>query len=325
MRQGRRALSGLLCACVCLGFGGCRGQNGAAPLTRTSFLLDTTVSLTLYEGDAALLDGCMERIARYEALFSRTAQGSDVDRINRSAGEPVTVSDETAALLRLALDVGALSDGALDITVAPLVELWGFGQDPAVPDPAAVEEALSRVGYDRLVLEGNTVRLPAGMAVDLGAVAKGYIADRLRDYLLQNGCRSAVIDLGGNILTVGDKQGEPFAIGIADPLARERLLCTIPVCDGAVVTSGSYQRYFEQDGRRYHHLLDPDTGYPAENGLLSVTVLCGEAARADALSTACFVLGPARGKELAETLPGVEALFVLADGTRQYTSGFPAE
>lgn len=321
MRGRTRAFLWLLCGCLCL----CGCAQHSSPLTRTSFLLDTTVTVTLYEGDTSLLDGCMEQIAWYEALFSRTVKGSDVDRINHAAGEPVTVSQETADLLRLALEVAALTDGALDITVAPLVELWGFGEDPAVPDRAAVEQALGRVGYERVELADNTVRLPAGMGVDLGAVAKGYIADRLREYLLANGCHSAVIDLGGNILTVGDKRGKPFTIGIADPQETGQMLCTIPVQDGAAVTSGSYQRYFEQDGKRYHHILDPHTGFPAESGLLSVTVLCGEAARADALSTACFVLGADRGWELIESLPGVEALFVREDGTQRRTSGFPAE
>ncbi len=321
MGKGRKAAALVLCGCLCLG--GCAKLATDEPRTRTSFLLDTTVSVTLYEGDVSLLDGCMERIARYEALFSRTVEGSDIDRLNRSGGELVTVSEETAALLRTALEVGARTDGALDITVAPLMDLWGFGSDPAVPEAAAVADALALVDYTQVELEGDTARLPAGMALDLGALAKGYIADRLREYLLENGCSSALIDLGGNILVVGDKGGEPFEIGVQDPRESGRLVATIPVQDGSVVTSGAYQRYFEENGKQYHHILDPHTGYPADTGLLSVTVVSESSLCGDALSTACFVLGADRGLELIESLSGVEALFVLTDGTQRRTTGFP--
>ena len=243
---------------------------------------------------------------------------------------PVTVSKETAQLIETALDYSARSDGAFDITIAPLLDLWNFKPEQhegTVPDADQIQEALSHVDYKKVQLDGATVTLLDPQAsIDLGGIAKGYIADRLRDYLISEGYDSALINLGGNILTVGAKpDGSAFRVGIRKPFSESgEQLETVACKDRSVVTSGTYERYFEQDGKRYHHILSPSDGYPVENGLASVTILSPSSTDADALSTACFVLGPEKGLELIESLDGIEALFVTDELEEISSSGFQA-
>ena len=225
----------LICTGLCLLLllaGGCGRLPGA---TRSGFALDTVVSVTLYgTDDEALLDGCFALIREKEALFSRTVPDSDVARINAAAGQPVTVTEETAALLRTALIFCEASGGAFDVTVGALTQLWDFGADtPFLPAADAVTTALATVSYAGLSVKGNTVTLVNKDArLDLGGIAKGYIADCLRDYLTQHGVTSALLDLGGSITVLGDKQGKPFRIGIRAPDDADGLLGVVPVCGG---------------------------------------------------------------------------------------------
>ncbi|MBR7092157.1 MAG: FAD:protein FMN transferase [Clostridia bacterium] len=314
----------LICAGLCLLLllaGGCGRLPGA---TRSGFALDTVVSVTLYgTDDEALLDGCFALIREKEALFSRTVPDSDVARINAAAGQPVTVTEETAALLRTALIFCEASGGAFDVTVGALTQLWDFGADtPFLPAADAVTTALATVSYAGLSVKGNTVTLVNKDArLDLGGIAKGYIADCLRDYLTQHGVTSALLDLGGSITVLGDKQGQPFRIGIRAPDDADGLLGVVPVCGGSVVTSGDYERCRMVEGVRYHHLLDPATGYPARTGLRSVSIIGPSAAVCDALSTACFVLGEEKARLLLLAQPGYEAVFARNDGTVTHTDG----
>lgn len=302
-----------------------------ATVSKTGFFLDTVVSMTLYgTKEEAPLNECFLLLETYESLLSRTKEGSDVWKINHSNGSPVAVSNETAQLIQTALDYSVRSDGAFDITIAPLLDLWNFKPEQhegTVPDADQIQEALSHVDYKNVQLDGTTVTLLDPQAsIDLGGIAKGYIADRLRDYLVSEGCDSALINLGGNILTVGAKpDGSAFRVGIRKPFSEsDKQLETVACKDRSVVTSGTYERYFEQDGKRYHHILNPTDGYPVENGLASVTILSPTSTDADALSTACFVLGPEKGLELIETLDGIEALFVTDELEEIASSGFTA-
>ena len=226
--------------------------------------------------------------------------------------------------MQQALDICRESGGKFDITVAPITSLWNFSSEsPVVPDKAALAEAVTHVGYDKLEIDGDRVRLTDPAAgVDLGGVAKGYIADRLREYLVSQKVSGALIDLGGNVLAVGDKQGEAFREGIRDPQDSAALAATVAVRDRSVVTSGSYERGFTQHGVYYHHILDPASGYPVNNGLAAVTILSEQSVVGDMLSTTCFVLGEEEGLALVERTDGVEALFVRADGTQVTSSGF---
>ena len=216
--------------------GGCR-RAARAPLTRSTVALDTTVTIAVYDVQASteVLDDCVQRIQHYESLFSRTRAGSDIYRLNTAGGAWVTVDAETRALMQQALDICRESGGKFDITVAPITSLWNFSSEsPVVPDKAALAEAVTHVGYDKLEIDGDRVRLTDPAAgVDLGGVAKGYIADRLREYLVSQKVSGALIDLGGNVLAVGDKQGEAFRVGIRDPQDSAALAATVAA--GALV------------------------------------------------------------------------------------------
>ncbi len=302
--------------------GGC----SQATISGDYFALDTMISITLYDTrDAAILQQCWDRIDELEDMLSRTRAESDIYRINHAQGKPVAVQPETAQLLAKALDICEKSQGALDITIGPVTELWDFkSPSPQLPEDDALAEAVACIGYDRVSLSGDTVTLPQGMALDLGAIAKGYIADELAATLRQAGCESALLNLGGNVLTLGNKPGrDAWIIGIRDPegSAAQALLNLQLEGSKAVVTSGIYERGFTLQGRRYHHLIDPETGWPADNGLASVTIVAGSSALADGLSTACFILGPEDGLALLERYEDVEALFLMQDGSYRATDG----
>lgn len=313
MRKFAKNMSLLLLAACALGVCGC--DTAPESSSALGFYLDTVITITGY-ADKELLEDAVALCGEYERVFSRTMEGSDVWRINHGEGRPVEVCDETAELLAIALEVCEKSGGALDITIAPASDLWDFkSEQPEIPDSGKLERAAELVDYTKLDLEGNAVTLPAGMAIDLGAVAKGYIADRAAEYLKERGVSSAILNLGGNVMALGSKpDGREWSVGIQDPEGETgRTGYSIRVADKSVVTSGIYQRGFDRDGVRYHHILDSATGWPVQNGLASVTIIADSSAVADAMSTACFALGQERGMSLAEEM-GVQAVFIAADG-----------
>lgn len=318
---------------LALSLTGCTsGTASKEPVSDTGFYFDTVVSITLYniENDDLIQD-CFSLMADYEAMLSRTRENSDVWNINHSQGEPVEVSADTASLIETALHYAELSGGAFDITIAPVTDLWDFqGEgEHALPDPEELEEALSHVGYENIVLNGTTVTLKdPEAALDLGGIAKGYIADRLKAFLVSKGVTSGFIDLGGNLLTIGVKpDGSNWKIGVRKPFAKttSELCATVSIADDSLVTSGTYERYFEIDDTLYHHILDKETGYPVSNGLTSVSIISSSSVDCDALSTTCFLLGLEEGLELIESLEDTEALFITEDGTLHRSSGFPVE
>ena len=309
-------------------------RQQADPISATAFKLNTVVTVTVYDSqDQEILDGALALCDEYERIFSRTLEESELYRLN--AGElpeedgGYTLSDPMAELTAAGLYYGELSDGAFDISIAPVSSLWDFTSgEGSVPDSGAIAAALELVNYRDVTLEGNALHFAKeGMQLDLGAVAKGYIADRIKDYLLEQGVESAIIDLGGNILCVGSRPGgDPFRIGLQRPFAsRSETVATVEIMDKSVVSSGIYERYFEEDGVLYHHILNPETGYPYDNGLVSVTIISDESVDGDGLSTSCFALGLEKGMELINSLPDVQAVFITEDGELHFSEGFEEE
>lgn len=320
MKTMNRILAAALCLAVFL-------TGGALAETKESavgFQLDTVITLTAYCEDKTVLEDALKECGRYEQLLSKTIEGSDVWRINHAGGEPVEVDPVTAEVIREALAISSVSEGAFDVTIAPASALWDFkAETPALPDADELAEAASRTDWRKVQMEGNTVTLPAGMMIDLGGIAKGYIGDAVRAYLENRGITSAVLSFGGNIVTIGTKpDGKPWKIGVQDidrPTGEYMLV--VESSGGCAVTSGIYERGFEIDGVRYHHLLEPATGWPVQNSLASVTILTDSSARADGLSTAAFVLGEEKGMALIEELKDTEAIFIRRDRTVLYSSG----
>lgn len=313
---------GILCACSSAG-------RNAGPVERTLFAMDTFVMLTAY-GEAAddALTACASELQRLEGLFSATQETSDIARLNASDGTAVAVDDDTAALLQQAIALSAQTGGAFDPTVYPLMHLWGFGEDPSVPDAHEIESMLTLVGAGRITLADGCASLPTGMGVDLGGIAKGYAADKLSHLLADAGVESALLSLGGNVSAVGCKpDGSSWRIAVRDPADETAIVGVVEASDLAVVTSGGYQRYFEQDGVRYHHILDPDTGYPADSGLASSTVIASSGTKADALSTALFVMGPedaiAYWREYGSGEDGFSFVLVTDGGEVLYSENAP--
>lgn len=310
------------------------------PISRTGFYFDTVIQITLYDTeDVSVLDGCFDLAEKYENLFSATKEGSDVWNINHANGETVTVSEETVTLVVTAVDYANTTEGRIDPTIRPVSALWDFGSEGKahVPEDTDIKEALSHVSYDTIRFGVspsdeagesvyNTVTLTdPEAAVDLGFIAKGYIADKMKEYLLSQGVESACISLGGNIVVIGEKpDGSPFRIGIQEPFASEgTAMDTVEVRDTSVVTSGIYERYFYEGDTLYHHILDTTTGYPVDNELAGVTIICESSVKADALSTTCLCLGLEEGRRYLNTEKDVAYLLITKDGTQYRSENFP--
>ena len=309
--------AGILLMAATLGLTGCI-KPVKEPIERTGIHFDTVINLKIYDtDDISLLDECFKFCEEFEQTVSRTLETSEIYQINHSNGNPVEVSDITIELLQKGIEYGELTGGKFDITVAPLSELWDFKNNSGeLPAPTAIDEALSHVNYKNIIIEGNTVTLTdPNAAIDLGGIAKGYMADRLKEYLTKQGVESALINLGGNILAVGSKpDGTPFHLGIQKPFDKQGVTITsVKTADSSVVSSGVYERYFKTDDALYHHILNSKTGFPYNNGLLGVTILSEKSVDGDALSTSCFALGLEDGMKLIQSLDGVDAIFVTDD------------
>ena len=343
--------------CPMLLFTGCgnitdadTSTTGNQPISISSIKLNTAVQITIYDSqDKALLDDCLALCDKYELIFSRTNEKSELYKLNHrkdvsdgdfSTDGPTTpypvsgtagtwhISEDLAALLSEGLDITRESDGAFDIAIAPLTSLWDFtAEDPKVPDDSDIQNALPLCSSDDVTINGQDITLPSDdIQFDVGAIAKGYIADRLKDFLVKKGVKSAIINLGGNVLCIGSKpDGTPFKIGIQKPFAdRNETEAVMDITGKSVVSSGIYERCFKQDGKLYHHILNPKTGYPYDNGLISVTIISDQSVDGDALSTTCFALGLEDGLKFAEK-KGVQAVFITKDYELHYTDGFQDE
>ena len=250
-------------------------------------------------------------------MFSTTNTDSELYKLNHANGQPFTVSSETANLIQEGIHYSELSGGAFDLTIEPVSALWDFKADkPTVPSSDAIAHAVSHVDYTKIDIQDNTVTLEDPEAgIDLGAIAKGYIADQVKTYLKKQGIKHAIINLGGNVDVIGTKpDGSKYNIGIQKPFDESgEAITSVQLKDQTVVTSGIYERYFKKNGKLYHHILDPRTGYPCENNLYSVSIITDSSTKADALSTTCFLLGYEKGMELIQSMDGVEAIFITDD------------
>jgi thiamine biosynthesis lipoprotein len=301
-----------------------RGGGREAELRESRILLGTLVEIHLPRADRAAREAvtaAFAEMARIEALMSPRIASSDVARLS-AAADPLEVAPETAEVIALGLDVAARSGGAFDLTLGRLKALWDIeGEVPRVPGRAEIAVVLAGIGPTALRLDGLRVsKAQPDLAVDLGGIAKGYAIDRAIAVLAQAGIAQASVNAGGDLRLLGSRGERPWRIGIRHPRSAEELLATLELSGRAVVTSGDYERFFEVDGRRYHHIFDPRGGFPAA-ACQSVTLVADNAMLADALATAVFVLGPEEGLALLAEFPGVEALIVAADGAIHATSG----
>lgn len=296
-------------------------------LQRSQLLMGTVVEITVLAQPAAgeaAIDAAFAEMRRIEELMSSHVEQSDVWRISHGPG-PIKVSEETAAVLQEGLQIARQSHGAFDMTLGRLIRLWGIETDtPHLPTAAELQDALKGVGPGALGLQGRQVsKTEPQLMVDLGGIAKGYAIDRAIDLLAQAGIHQASVNAGGDIRLLGRHGDRPWKIGIQHPRQPEQLLTTLELESRAVVTSGDYERFFERDGVRYHHLFDPQTGRPARK-CQSVTVVTDRAMVADALATAAFVLGPRAGMALLRQ-QGAEGIIVAADGSVTATAGLQSQ
>jgi FAD:protein FMN transferase len=296
----------------------------------TVFLMDTSVTVKVYAPASAhgekIIEKAFDEARRIEKILDARKGNGEVRQINAGApGKWWIISPELRTVLERAKYLNRITNGAFDPTIAAVKWLWRFDEGGHVPSADELKQALGTVGFERITVRGDSLNIgSAGTQLDLGGIAGGYVVDRMVEFLHKNGCTSALIDDGGDIYTFGVKPGgKPWTIGIRNPSTGKTIMVdhmSLP----SVTTSGDYERYFESGGVRYHHILDPKTGYPAR-GCTSVTVWAVSTIDADALATSLFVLGPDAGLKLAEELPEVEALFFYyADnGTLKYvmTSG----
>lgn len=279
------------------GCGTAPAPKDAAPMkAETSFFaMDTYISMTAYgEGGAKALQNAQNLITDAERRLSVTDTGSEIYRLNHRAGDTAEVSEETAALLRFALHMADETGGALDPAIYPVLTAWGFTTDHhQIPPKDTLDALLPLVDYHQIELKDHTVTLPKGMEIDFGAIAKGYSGQQAADLVRRAGISSAILNLGGNVQAIGEKpDGSLWRVGLQSPWGHD-YLGILSIKDLAVVTSGSYERFFVgEDGRTYHHIINPKTGYPADNGLVSVTIIGPDGGLCDALSTALFVMGP---------------------------------
>ena len=309
--QVRKHLGTLLCLAVFLA--GCGAQSGTEagkgkyPLSRDLYLLDTFCQLTVYEGGGEeALNAAAEALNTYDALFDYNKENSDLYRINHRDGDKVEISSDTAALLTLSEEICDASGGALEPAIRPVSWLWDFKEEKKIPPADALKKALEEVVSGAWHVEQNDnkwyfVAEDPRVRIDVGAVAKGFVADGIKDVMLRHEVRSAIINLGGNVLCIGNKpDGSPFKIAIRDPRHENGYEKVLELTDCSAVTAGIYERFFEEDGVVYHHILDPDTGMPVQNGLMSVTVTGPSSGVCDALCTAIFVKGETEGNRFLE-------------------------
>lgn len=296
-----------------------------APAEKTVFAMDTYMKLTAYgENAETAVNISSEKISELERLWSVTDENSEIYAANHSGGKAVPIGRDTADLLELSLEMSEKTGGAIDCTVYPLVKEWGFTTgEYKIPDEEKIAELLQNTGYEKIAFDGTSLTLPEEFQIDLGAVGKGFTGDLLADIMRENGVTSALLDLGGNIQTVGSKpDGTPWKIGLRNPFG-EGLFAVLEISDKAAVTSGGYERYFVgEDGETYCHILDPKMGKPAKSGISSATAVGASGGVCDALSTALFVMGADKAAEFWRTLElDFEAVLVTEDGKIFITEG----
>lgn len=318
----KRILSLVLIISILLG---CQPRQD--PLSQKEFCLDTVVRITLYDSDSKnILNKCFDLCRKYELIFSNTNTSSELYKVNhdplKTSYQPI--SKDLAHIIEQGLYYSQLSKGAFDITIGSISSLWDFKSNhPSLPDASLIKKNLSNVSYTNVICHDQKILYKnKETMIDLGAIAKGYIADQIKSYLLKKHISSALINLGGNILCVGNKNGNPFTIGITDPKKTNSSIIRIEAQDQSIVTSGIYQRNMTINKHFYHHILDPHTGYSYNNDLASVTILSPTSTQGDALSTVCFSLGLDEGLKLIDSMKGIEACFIDKNNHITYSKNF---
>ena len=301
------------------------------PYDTTEFLMGTYVSLRIYdEGKEEVLDLAVERISELADKITTNEPDSEIDAVNEAAGEEsVKVSEDVFPLLKMAADYSAVSKSGFDYTIGPVTDLWRIGFDDArVPEREEIQEVLPLVNHTWVELNTETNEIflqETSMKIDLGAIAKGYIADEVKKIFIENGVTTAIIDLGGNVVVMGDsptRDSGGFNVGVQDPFdSRGTYVAALNLRNQSIVTSGVYERYIEQDGVMYHHLMNPVTGYPFENELASVTIISEDSVDGDALSTIAFGFGLVEGLEYVNNYRNVEGVFITKNREVYTTDG----
>lgn len=291
--------------------------------------MGTVVDVTIYDSnDEKILDRVFEKVKELEKTLSINENGTLVDEINAEAGiKPVKVDDDTYNIIKKGIEYAKLSNGLFDISVGPIVKLWNIGLPEAkVPTQDEINEKLPLIGYEDIELNENdkTVFLKrTGMMIDLGGIAKGYTADVISNILTEEGVKSAIINLGGNVFTHGKKvNGDEWRVGIQNPFSdRGDIVGSITTSNKSIVTSGIYERYIEKDGIKYHHILSPKTGYPYENEIAGITIISDTSTDGDALSTSVFAMGVEDGMKFVNSIDGIDAIFITKDNKVYITDG----
>ena len=312
--------------------GGCSKKEEVkkeSTLSKTELIMGTVIKVSIYDSsDEKILNDVFKRVREIEDLVSINKIDTELDEINNNAGiKPVKVSDESFEIIEKALDYSKQSKGGYDLTIGPLVKLWSIGLPEAkVPSDNEIKEVLEKIDYNKVKLnkENKEVYLEEkGMKLDLGSIAKGYTADEIVKILKSKKVNKAIIDLGGNIYALGEKEeNKPWKIGVQNPFEdRGDVVGTIDIKDKSIVTSGIYERYIEKDGEKYHHILNPKTGYPYESEIAGVTLITDKSIDGDALSTLIFTKGIKEGLEFLKELKDVEAIFVSKEKKVYLTEG----
>lgn len=325
----------LLTALLIIPQTGC--SSNQEPVSLESFYFDTTCKISIYdmedmseENAQEVIQKAFTRCQKYENLLSKTKKGTDIYKVNHAGGKAVKCDDITIEVIQKGMEYGKLTGGKFDITIGQASDLWDFhnesGKDQKPPSKSKLASVMETVDYTQIHIDGNKVTManPKG-EIDLGGIAKGYIADQIADFLEDQGVTSAIISLGGNIECVGDKGGKDFNIGIEKPYSDQSdIIGATPLSNGTIVTSGVYERYFEYKGKKYHHILDSSTGMPVDTDVVGVSIQGkrGTSVDCDALATTCLILGEKEGMKFIKSMKGYEALFILEDDSIVTTDGF---
>lgn len=305
------------------------GCGNTTPETGFKMCFDTIISISLYDQHTSddLLDNTLDLCSEYELIFSRTNPDSELYRLNQSIHsneQNIPVSDMLFDCIKSGYEYTILSDNALNIALGNVISLWNFrDQQKNIPDYELIKQALSHSDISDLILndDGTISCNDTELSLDLGALAKGYIGNELREYLIDNGCKNAIISLAGNVICIGDNNNAGYEIGIQKPFGKQgELITSVNVKDTCVVTSGTYERCFEKDGIIYHHILDSKTGFPVESDLTSVTIICDDSLKADILSTTILSMGKEKGTAYLSSFPDVSAILITKDNELIYVN-----
>ena len=329
MRKYKKLFCFTLLVFISLGLISCNKKDISEPLSKTEYFMGTVVTVTLYDNqDEKIIDKAFNKVKEIEQLVSINTTNTELDSVNENAGiSPIKVSDDTFKIVQKGLEYSKLTNGYFDITIGPIVKLWSIGLPEAkVPTQTEIDESLKYIGYDDLELNESeqTIFLKKkGMLIDLGGIAKGYTADEISSVLKEEGVTRAIIDLGGNIYALGEKsENIPWKIGVQNPSeTRGEIVGSLTLENKSIVTSGIYERYIEENGKKYHHILSSFNGYPYDNEIAGVTIISNTSMDGDALSTSVFAMGVDKGLEFINNQDNVDAIFITKDNKIYLSEG----